>query len=86
VSSTGISCLGRNGAGESISSSDVVEDVLVEETIEGGRDGNDEVGEVPESASDRVFDSVEGVVRRKGPLVCRFRAIIDDLANKDISE
>ena len=37
--------------------------------MEGGRDGTEEVGEVTESANDRVFDSVEGVVRRKGPFV-----------------
>ena len=86
MSSTGIFCLDGNGAGELLSSSEDVDDVSVDETTRGERDGADEVGEVSEADSDRVFDSVEGVVRRKGPFVCRLSAIIEDLANKDIFE
>src|SRR5271154_7517029 len=81
VSSTGRSVLTR-GEGWVESSSEVVE-VSESERIEGEREGSGEDAEVSESEC-WGFDSVEGVVKRKGPFVRRRRAMIDDLWREDI--
>ena len=81
VSSTGRSVLTRED-GWVESSSEVVE-VSESERIEGEREGSGEDAEVSESEC-WGFDSVEGVVKRKGPFVRRRRAMIDDLWREDI--
>ena len=58
-------------------------EVAVDRT-EGDRDGGVEVGDVAEPDIDCIFDSVEGVVRRKGPFVRRLRAKIEELPLEDI--
>jgi hypothetical protein len=60
-----------------------VVEVSESERIDGDREGAEEEAEVSESES-WGFDSVEGVVRRKGPFVRRRRAIIDDRCKADI--
>jgi hypothetical protein len=61
---------------------DVVE-VSVDRT-EGDRDGDGEVADIAEPDIDCTFDTVEGVVRRKGPFVRRLRAKIEELPFEDI--
>ena len=82
VSSTGRSAVLTRGDGCVESSSEVVE-VSESERIDGDREGSREDAEVSESEC-WGFDSVEGVVKRKGPFVRRRRAMIDDLWREGI--